>query len=213
MRPGPDGTDNFASEPGSVYGHLLGAAHRLSLAVLDRVAELRQRYLSCVPAGPPLRTPGADQSSARGAPERRSHPRTRGRPVRVTVYGIDCPTVLETLLLDESTSGVGLWSPSAPLVGSLLYLLRADAPDGALGSLVEVRYCRSAEGGWVLGCQLLRKPPLMSGLAGEPATSAPGFENRPSKVGDTRADPVSEARSVVHHPGPGCDPDRPGSPG
>ena len=78
--------------------------------------------------------------------------------MRVTAYGIDVPTVLETLLVDESEAGVGLWSPQAALVGELLYLLRADAPDGALGSLVGVRHCRSAGGGWGLGCQLLRTP-------------------------------------------------------
>ena len=212
MGQAPDGTESFASENGAVYSHLLGAAHRLSLRVLGRVAELRERYLSGLPVGTPVRTPDADVSPAWAAPERRSHPRARGRPVRVTVYGVDFPTELETLLLDESTSGVGLWSPHAALVGSHLYLLRADAPE-ALGSLVGVRHCRSAEGGWILGCQLLRTPRIMSELAGEPVTSAPGCESRPSIMGVTRADLVSAARKVVHPPGPGGDPDRPGSPG
>jgi hypothetical protein len=157
MKQGSTGKDPSPDEPNAFYGHLLDATHRVTLRVMGRVAELFQRYPSSPAVSTSLRSAGPE-SPARPTRERRSHPRARGRPVRATGYGVDFPGELETLLLDESTSGFGLWSPQAALVGALLYLLRADAPDGALGSLVRVRRCHAEGGGWVLGCQLLRTP-------------------------------------------------------
>jgi hypothetical protein len=156
MKQGPNGTEHSPCEPNAFYGHLLDATHRVSLLVLSRAAALCQRYPSSPPVGTPLRTEDPDESPVQPRQERRSHPRARGRPVRATGYGVDFPAELETLLLDESASGVGLWSPQAALVGALLYLLRADAPDGALGRLVRVQRCQAEGSGWLLGCQLLR---------------------------------------------------------
>src|SRR5262245_64482290 len=92
MRQKPDGTNNFPPETGSDYGRLLAVAHRLSLGVLNRIAELRQRYLLDLPVGTPERTPGSDESPAWDAPERRSQPRAPSPAVRVTASGTDVPT-------------------------------------------------------------------------------------------------------------------------
>jgi hypothetical protein len=158
MKQEPRGTDPSPGETNAFYDHLLDATRRVALGVLGRIAALYQRYPSSPPVSTSLRTAGPGESTGQPTRERRSHPRARGRPVRATGYGVDFPNELETLLLDESTSGFGLWSPFPTEVGGLLYLLRADAPDGALGSLVRVRRCHAEGSGWVLGCQLLHTP-------------------------------------------------------
>ena len=166
MRQGPGGTDNAPPQMGRAYAHLLGVAHQLSLRTLGRVAELRRRYPDDLRLGTPDPAPAPGDPIASGAPERRSHPRAHCRPVRVSAHGVDSPALLQALLVEESASGVGLWSPDLVPVGAVVYLLRADAPPGALGTLVRVRHCRAEGGGWVLGCRLLHTPgqgPIVTG--------------------------------------------------
>ena len=125
---------------------LLEKARSASRRAADRMRLLREHYPADVP---PL---------AGGREERRASPRSPRKPARVTAHALDCPALLEMASRDESASGVGLWSPQAVAGGTMLYLLPAGAPEGSTGTLVRVRQCRPAVGGWVVGCQVVRRP-------------------------------------------------------
>jgi hypothetical protein len=104
-------------------------------------------------------SPGDARPGLPGDVDRRTQPRWNTRRVTVTVADADTGKVLGTAtVFDRSVDGVRLLADLMLEAGARLRIRREEAGDEAWAA-VEVRHCRRADGGWVLGCRFTERLP------------------------------------------------------
>jgi hypothetical protein len=167
-----------------VYGLALEAAEEVSEKSLEHLRDLQDRYPGGIPSEFTRRP-----ASPEAGPERRWTPRFRSPLDQAVLSTLGRPRrEVAGRVLNRSWGGLSLLTASPVEVGSVMRL-RPVGQWPTAPALIEVRYCQSLRGRWVVGCAFVRLP-------GYAAPAGAAHRAAPARNGSTN-------RSLHWHPRPG----------
>jgi hypothetical protein len=114
------------------------------------------RILASMPAEPnpmPLELPKDREFRLVSGNERRASRRRWGNPIEVHVLSTLWDGHLHGLVVNRSTGGLAIFADKEVPPGSPLQVRAAEAPSYVPAVKAEVRHCRKAGNGFLLGCQ------------------------------------------------------------
>jgi hypothetical protein len=159
QHPGP--ADSPAELTNHLYDLLLKETREVARQSLNRLRALRDRYPSAFPREHLLYLQELCSPSPTGGvldrkADRRVSPRFPIMGTRLTIASAEDGTVVHNgFLMDQSWQGLLILSPRPEGVDSVLEVHSADASEDFADCWVEVRHCRTCEGGWAVGCRFL----------------------------------------------------------